>query len=222
MEAVLVQSISLVKTLRLLLACSFASTSLLPAQQVKADFRDQVEQVIEDFNAKKYDSAIARIDGIKAEGEDEAFLLNLRGAAYTKKKDYAEAKRCFEKTLQLVPGMFAAQFNLGEIEFLQGNYQKALDTFKVMLDNDPRNELLQFKVFLCYLQMGDVDAAKKALNKVKFPGDTPAYYYAQAAWEYKQGDKGKVSDYLSGARYIFAGKTELFDETFADLEFPRK
>jgi hypothetical protein len=43
----------LVKTLRLLLACSFAATSLLPAQQVKADFRDQVEQVIEDFNAKK-------------------------------------------------------------------------------------------------------------------------------------------------------------------------
>jgi tetratricopeptide (TPR) repeat protein len=148
--------------------------------------------------------------------------MNLKGAAYTKKKDFVQARACFEKSLELVPGMFAARFNLGEIEFLQGNYDKALSTFRSMLEADPRNELLQFKVFLCYLQMKDDEAAQKALAKVRYPGDTPAWYYAQAAWEFSRGNKGLVSDYLSGARYIFPGKTEIFDETFADLGFPRK
>ncbi|MEX1117543.1 MAG: tetratricopeptide repeat protein, partial [Terrimicrobiaceae bacterium] len=143
-------------------------------------------------------------------------------AAYTKKKDYVEAKRNFEKALELAPGMFAAHFNMGEVEFLQGNYDEALAKFQVMLDADPRNELLQFKVFMCYLLRGDERAAKRSLSRIKYPGDTPAWYYAQAAWEHKQGNKAKTSEYLSGARYIFSGKTDIFDETFTDLDFPRR
>jgi tetratricopeptide (TPR) repeat protein len=192
------------------------------AKGVDDNFRAQVETVIEDFNDKNYDSAISRIDSIKAEGEDAAFLTNLRGAAYTKKQDYAEARRNFEKALELSPGMFAAHFNLGEVDFLQGNYQPALTKFQAMLEADPRNELLQFKVFMSYLLMGDDRLAKRALARIRYPGDTPAWYYANAAYEHKQGNKAKTSEYLSGARYIFSGKTEIFDETFADLDFPRR
>lgn len=192
------------------------------AKGVDDNFRAQVETIIEDFNDKKYDSAISRIDTIKAEGEDAAFLTNLRGAAYTKKKDYAEAKRNFEKALELSPGMFAAHFNLGEVDFLQGNFEAALTKFQTMLDADPRNELLQFKVFMCHLMMGDDRASKRALARIKYPGDTPAWYYAHAAYEHKQGNKSKASEYLSGARYIFPGKTDIFDETFSDLDFPRR
>lgn len=202
-----------------------AFLALLPclvAQGVDENFRAQVETVIEDFNDKKYDSAISKIDAIKAEGEDAAFLTNLKGAAYTKKKDYAEAKRNFEKALELAPGMFAAHFNMGEVDFLQGNYEAALSKFQTMLDADPRNELLQFKVFMCYLLMGDERAAQRALARIKYPGDTPAWYYAQAANEHKKGNKSKASEYLSGARYIFSGKTDIFDETFSDLDFPRR
>jgi len=204
-----------------LLAFLIAVPCLL-AQAVDENFRAQVETVIEDFNNKKYDSAISRIDSIQAEGEDAAFLTNLRGAAYTKKKDFVEAKRNFEKALELAPGMFAAHFNLGEVEFLQGNHKEGLAKFQTMLDADPRNELLQFKVFMCYLLMGEERAAKRSLSRIKYPGDTPAWYYAQAAWEHKQGNKSKASEYLSGARYIFPGKTEIFDETFSDLDFPRR
>lgn len=208
------------KTPILILLALILGLPCLVAQSVDENFRAQVETVIEDFNNKKYDSAISRIDGIKAEGEDAAFLVNLRGAAYTKKKDYVEAKRNFEKALELAPGMFAAHFNMGEVEFLQGNYKEALAKFQQMLDADPRNELLQFKVFMCYLLMEDEYSSKRALSRIKYPGDTPAWYYAQAAWEHKQGNKAKASEYLSAARYIFSGKTDIFDETFSDLEFP--
>jgi len=210
------------KTPILTLLAFLIAVPCLLAQAVDENFRAQVETVIEDFNNKKYDSAISRIDLIQAEGEDAAFLTNLRGAAYTKKKDFVEAKRNFEKALELAPGMFAAHFNLGEVEFLQGNHKEGLAKFQTMLDADPRNELLQFKVFMCYLLMGEERAAKRSLSRIKYPGDTPAWYYAQAAWEHKQGNKSKASEYLSGARYIFPGKTEIFDETFSDLDFPRR
>jgi len=210
------------KTPILTLLAFLIAVPCLLAQAVDENFRAQVETVIEDFNNKKYDSAISRIDSIQAEGEDAAFLTNLRGAAYTKKKDFVEAKRNFEKALELAPGMFAAHFNLGEVEFLQGNHKEGLAKFQTMLDADPRNELLQFKVFMCYLLMGEERAAKRSLSRIKYPGDTPAWYYAQAAWEHKQGNKSKASEYLSGARYIFPGKTEIFDETFSDLDFPRR
>ncbi len=194
----------------------------LCADEVQDGVREQVEAIIEDFNQKNYDSAIARIEAMKPEGADAAFLLNLKGAAFTKKKDYAEAEKAFNQAIALSPGLFAAHFNLGEIQFLQGHYDQALKKFQAMLDADPRNELLQFKVFLSQLNLGDESAAKRTLSRIKYPGETPAWYYAQAAWEHSKGNKAKVSDYLAAARYLFQGKTELFDETLADLGIPRR
>lgn len=200
----------------------FSACSLwVQAEEAQTDVRPQVEAVIEDFNKKKYDSAIERIDKISVKGESEAFLLNLKGAAYSKLKNFSEAERCFTRAIEISPRLFAAHFNLAEIEFLQGNYAKSLEKFKALLDGDPRNELLQFKVFLCHVKMGDDEAAKRVLARIKFPGETPAWYYAQAVWESNQGHKGKVAEYLAAARYLFQGKTELFDETLADLGLAR-
>ena len=87
-----------------------------------------------------------------------------------------------------------------------------------MQEKDSQNELLQFKVFLCHLQLGDKDQAAKALKAIKYPGDTPAWYYGRAAWSINNGDTKKAVEYVTGAQYIFGPKTALFDETFADLE----
>jgi tetratricopeptide (TPR) repeat protein len=190
--------------------------------QVDDALRQQVETIIKDFDRKDYEAVIAGVESIDATDENAAFLENLRGAAHTKMKDYPAAKAAFEKALELSPGMFAANFNLGELLFLQKEYEPALTWFRRMLINDPRNELLQFKVFLCYLQMGDESEAEKALDAIRYPGDTPAWYYARAAWEFSQDNKNRARDYLAGARYIFPERTEIFDETFMDLGLPTR
>jgi tetratricopeptide (TPR) repeat protein len=144
-------------------------------------------------------------------------VLNLLGAAHTKKKDYATAKGYFDKVLAVQPEFFPAKFNVGELMFLQRDYAGALEYFETMRQRDPRNELLLFKVFLCQLQLGDRDAAQKTMKSIKYPGDTPAWYYAQAAWESKAGNNKKALECVGGAKYIFGAKTALFDETFDDL-----
>jgi hypothetical protein len=83
-----------------------------------------------------------------------------------------------------------------------------------MRGSDTRNELLQFKVVLCDLALNDTERAKKVMNAIKYPGDSPAWYYAHAAYENKTGNNKKAREYVAGAKYIFGPKTSLFDETF--------
>ena len=59
-------------------------------------------------------------------------------------------------------------------------------------------ELVQFKIVVAYLLAGNLDAAKPVLDAMKFPGDTPAYYFAHSAWAYANKDK-KGTFYWSNA-----------------------
>ena len=165
-----------------------------------------------DFDTKKYDDALAKLRALEAKLPDDAFVQNLIGAAYTKKKDYAAAQKYFDKSLEKMPNFFPAKFNVGELFFLQRHYPEALKHFQQMQQQDPQNELLQFKAFLW-----NNEEAAKALKGIKYPGDTPAWYYGQAAWASKNGDNKKAIGYVTGAHYIFGPKTALFDETFEDL-----
>ncbi|MCX7869206.1 MAG: tetratricopeptide repeat protein [Terrimicrobiaceae bacterium] len=211
------------KHLPIFLAAALLALAAVQAETpVDDNTRFEVEGILKLFERKKYDEVIQKIRALPLEGEVGAFLLNLQGAAYTKLKDYEAAKASFEAALKKAPGMFSATYNLGEILFLQRKYAEALAWFQGMLANDPRNELLQFKVFLSQLLSEDTEGARKTLSRMKFPGDTPAWYYASAAWELRRGNRGKASDYLDGARYIFPGKTEIYEETFTDLGWPTK
>ncbi|GAB4178282.1 MAG: hypothetical protein Fur0032_18700 [Terrimicrobiaceae bacterium] len=210
------------KVFPILFVCLLAALAPVAAQTQNAEIRKQVDQAIEDFKNKNYDAVVAFADAAPLDGNDKAFILNLKGAALTKKKDYAGAQAAFSQALEAAPGMFAARFNIHEIDFLQGRYAEAGQGFAEMLQADPTNELLGFKVFLSQLKSGDKEAAQKTLSKIRYPGDTPAWYFAQAAWFLEKGDKGRASDYLAGARYIFSGKTELYEESFTELGWPIK
>lgn len=209
------------KTPLFLLVALLAGTCLIHAQpappNVSRETKLLIQGALADFDAKKYDDALKKLEQVDKAMPDDYFVQNLLGAAYTKKKDYAAAQKYFEKSLAKVPDFFPAQFNVGELLFLQRQYAESLDYFQKMLVKNPQNELLQFKVFLCLLQLGNTEDAAKALKGIKYPGDTPAWYYGQAAWESKNGNNKKALEYVTGAQYIFGPKTAIFDETFSDL-----
>ncbi len=195
-------------------------SSAAPAQTpptLSREARELIQGSLADFDAKKYDDALVKLRDAEKKLPDDPFVLNLIGAAYTKKKDFQTAQTYFDRSLEKQPDFFPAKFNVGELFFLQRQYQESYDYFSKMLQTDPRNELLQFKVFLSLLQLNQTDEAAKSLARIKYPGDTPAWYYAQAAWESKKGNKKKAAEYVTGARYIFGPKTAMFDETFEDL-----
>lgn len=197
------------------MAATVQAQSQAPAVDKKT--REMIQSSLRDFDAKKYDDALVKLTEANKNYPDDVFIMNLLGAAYVKKKEFDTALKYFQAALAKQPDFFPALFNVGEVDFLRRSYATALDHFKGMLAKNPGNELLQFKVLLCELELGNMDAAAKTLAAMKFPGDTPAWYYAQAAMETKKGNKDKAREYVSGARYIFGPRTLLFDETFEDL-----
>lgn len=176
--------------------------------------RALIESVLADFDQKKPDAALAKLETIEKKTPDDPLVLNLIGSAYTKKKDYLAGETYFRKAVKNSPNFFPAIFNLGEVFFLQKKYAEARDHFEMMRASDARHELLQFKLVLCDLALNETERAQRVMNTIKYPGDSPAWYYAHAAYENKMGNNKKAREYVAGARYIFGPKTALFDESF--------
>lgn len=207
---------SIICTLALLAGTiAFAAPPVNRAQEL-------VDSALVDFKDNKYDPAITKLKEANELAPNSPFILNLLGAALTKKKDYEAATGYFNKALEVEYSFFPARFNLGEVLFLQKRYPQALDYFTKLLRDSPGNELLQFKVVLCLLQTDQVDNAKKLASQMKFPGQEPAWYYAQASIALHEGNKKAAMKYLDNANVFFSGKTQLYQETFQDLGWPTR
>ncbi|MCK5094871.1 MAG: tetratricopeptide repeat protein, partial [Spirochaetes bacterium] len=59
---------------------------------------------------------------------------NRLGIAYARFSQYPQAERALRKALQIDPGYLSALANLGNLSYLQGNYQSALSQFNYTLD----------------------------------------------------------------------------------------
>ena len=172
-----------------------------------------------DFDAKKYDAAMAKLKEADKMTPDNPFILNMLGAVYTKKKELAAAKSFYDRALAKTPDFFPAQFNVGELLFLERRYPEALKFFRQLQKANPKTEieLLQFKVFLCELQIGNTEKAEKAMRKIWLPTYSPAWYFAMAIWEEKKGNHQKARELVEGARSIFGEKTKMFEDASQDI-----
>jgi predicted Zn-dependent protease len=180
-----------------------------------------VERVLADYEAERYDAALERLEALRDRHPGDPLILNLMGSVYIKKLNYQKAERSFRQALDLEPGFFPAAYNLGELLFLQEKYALAREYYQTMRATDHRHELLQFKVALCDILAGETERAKKVMNAIKYPGDSPAWYYAHAALEHKQGNTAKAREYIRGAKFVYGPeKTALFDETFKTIGIP--
>src|SRR5437762_337424 len=56
------------------------------------------------------------------------------------------------------------------------------------------------------------------MEQFQFTGDTPALYYAQAAWEFKHNNPDKASDWVTSAKRIYSPALNgVFADAFYDL-----
>ena len=208
--------------LRILLAAvvlpattTLAQLSAPDAEEVK---RIAIEQILADYDAKNYDDALARLENLRIQDPTDPLVFNLIGSVYTKKENYQKAEKAFRQALDLEPGFFPAAYNLGDLLFLQKKYALARQYYDTMRATDYRNELLQFKVALCDILAGEYERASRVINGIKYPGDSPAWYYANAAMEYKKGNTAKSREYIRGAKFVYGPeKNALFDETFQTI-----
>ncbi len=140
---------------------------------------------------KNYIKAIALVENeIKSEKSIIKKLKNKKklndlyfscGNEFLKKKNIKDAKTYFEKT-SIVPNSQQyedAHYILGQLEYSNGNYQKAIDYFKKVLNNyrymnaknyDNDDEAM-FKIIACLIKTNKVGNAKELLKS--FPKTYP-------------------------------------------------
>src|SRR5437764_2072325 len=150
--------------------------------------------------------------------------LNLRGEILMQQGQFDDAEAAFKKAARLDPKLRDAQYNLAQIPFKKKEYAKARDRFETLYkripggDKNQAAELIKFKIYMTLLMEGKESRAHSMLEEFQFTGDTPALYYAQAAWEYKHNNSQKAEDWTNSANKIYSPALNgVFADAFYDV-----
>jgi tetratricopeptide (TPR) repeat protein len=106
-----------------------------------------------------------------------------------------------------------AQFNLGEVLFLNNKYKEARERFQIFLNSQPKNDLGLFKIYLCDLLGENKPRAEEFLNTLQPNPSSPIYYFAKAAEAFVKGDKAAAMEFVGSAYRIYPPDA---NATFAD------
>ncbi len=182
------------------------------------EFRMAFREATEAFQRHDYDLAERKVEEADKLAPDASAVWNLKGAIAVERGQYDEATRCLKRALEINPRSYPARYNLTEIPFRQKKYAEARAKLETLLAKNPKDELVQYKIFLSYLFEKDEKNAKEALDRIKFPSDSPAYYYAQAAWASFKGDNDAANKWIRSSAYVFKpAQNELFAASLREV-----
>ena len=194
------------------------------AARAQADARSKYEQAERAFQQRDFDSALKFLDQVDAAAPNQADSLNLHGEILMGQKKFDEAEAVFQKALKADPKFREAQYNLAQISFKKQEYGKSRERLEALFgetpggDKNQASQLITFKIFMTLLLEGKDSRAQKMMDQFKFTVDTPALYYAQAAWAFKHNNPDEGNDWVDSARKIYSPALNIvFAESFYDL-----
>jgi tetratricopeptide (TPR) repeat protein len=192
--------------------------------RTKAYAKAKFEEAEQAFQQRDLATALKALDEADGHDPDQAPYLNLRGEIFLEKKDFDQAESSFRKALRVDPKFREAQYNLAQIPFKKKEYAKARERLETLFNATPGGDknqaaqLIKFKIFLTLLLEGKESRAQKMMEQFQFTGDTPALYYAQAAWEFSHKNSGKGNDWVTSAKKIYSPALNIvFADSFYDL-----
>ena len=201
------------------------------AAKAKALATEKYEQAEQAFQQRDLTAARRLVEEAEAADPNQAQTANLRGEILLGQKDFEGAETAFKQALKLDPKLSEAHFNLAQIPFKKKEYAKARDRFEALFsatpapggDKNQAAQIIKFKIYLTLLLEGKDSRAQKMMEQFQFTGDTPALYYAQAAWEFKHNNTPKANDWIVSARKIYSPALNLvFADSFYDLGWLQK
>lgn len=196
------------------------------AAKTKEFARTKFERAEQALQQRDLTAAKKLVNEADAADPNQPAILNLRGEILLAQKDFEAADAAFRQAAKADPNMREAQFNLAQIPFKKKEYATARDRFEALSsatpapggDKNQAAQLIKFKIYLTLLLEGKDSRAQKMMEQFQFTGDTPALYYAQAAWEFKHNNASKANDWVVSARKIYSPAMNMvFADAFYDL-----
>src|SRR5438309_6182474 len=193
-------------------------------EKTKAFARSKFEQSQQALRQRDLAAALKLVDDADKADPNQPATLNLRGEILMQQGQFDDAEAAFKKAARLDPKLRDAQYNLAQIPFKQKEYAKARDRFEPLYkripggDKNQAAELIKFKIYMTLLMEGKESRAHSMMEEFQFTGDTPALYYAQAAWEYKHNNSQKAEDWTNSANKIYSPALNgVFADAFYDV-----
>ena len=193
-------------------------------EKTKAFARSKFEQSQQAFRQRDFATALKLVDEADKADPNQPATLNLRGEILMQQGQFDDAEAAFKKAAKLDPKLRDAQYNLAQIPFKKKEYAKARDRFETLYkripggDKNQAAELIKFKIYMTLLMEGKESRAHSMMEEFQFTGDTPALYYAQAAWEYKHNNAQKAEDWTNSANKIYSPALNgVFADAFYDV-----
>lgn len=176
----------------------------------------------------RWQEALSKLSDLETACGETHYISNLRGAVYTRMRDFKKARVHFEKALELSKGLdaesFHPKFNLAELDFVEKNFDNARTNFTKLLTDPGKpaadsDTLIKFKLLVCDVMQkkeGDLDKQIAAFDQ--YDQNSPAYYYAQAAKSFGKDDKEGANEWLESARKIYPKDVnEVYDDSFVEM-----
>src|SRR5438876_381062 len=200
------------------------TTAVERAEKGKALARSKFEQAQQALRQRDFAAARKLVDEADQAQPNQPATLNLRGEILMGQKEFDQAEATLRKAAKLDPKLREAQYNLAQIPFKKKDYEKARERFEALFkqtpggDKNQASELIKFKIFMTLLLEGKESRAQAMMEQFQFTGDTPALYYAQAAWEFKHNNPEKAADWTASATKIYSpALNTVFADAFYDV-----
>jgi Flp pilus assembly protein TadD len=194
------------------------------SEKTKAVARSKFEQSQQALRQRDFATALKLIDEADKADPNQPATLNLHGEILMQQQQFDQAETAFKKAAKLDPKFREAQYNLAQIPFKKKDYAKARERFEALYKRTPGGEknqaaqLIKFKIYMTLLLEGKESRAHSMMEEFQFTGDTPALYYAQAAWEYQHKNSEKAADWTSSANKIYSpALNSVFADAFYDV-----
>src|SRR5213593_870998 len=194
------------------------------SEKTKAIARSKFEQAQQALRQRDFATALKLVGEADQADPNQPATLNLRGEILMQQQQFDQAEAAFKKAAKLDPKLREAQFNLAQIPFKKKEYAKARERFETLYkrapggDKNQAAELIKFRIYLALLLDGKESRAHAMMEEFQFTGDTPALYYAQAAWEYKHNNAEKAADWAGSANKIYSpALNSVFADAFYDV-----
>jgi tetratricopeptide (TPR) repeat protein len=194
------------------------------SEKTKAVARAKFEQAQQALRQRDLATALKLVDEADQADPNQAATINLRGEILMQQEQFDQAEAAFKKAAKLDPKLREAQYNLAQIPFKKKEYAKARDRFETLYKRTPGGdknqaaELIKFKIYMTLLLEGKESRAHAMMDEFQFTGDTPALYYAQAAWEFQHNNAEKAADWTASANKIYSSAlNSVFADAFYDV-----
>ncbi|MEO7165955.1 MAG: tetratricopeptide repeat protein [Spartobacteria bacterium] len=177
--------------------------------QAQADF-GKAERA---FRQRDYEGAMQLLEQVETVAPNQAVSANLRGRILLEEGKPAEAETALRHALEFDPQFIDARLNLAEVAFRKHDYEGSRQQLEALLGatsggkaQRQREQLIRYQIFLTLLLQAREGAAQKALEDFKMMDDTPALYYAQAAWAFQHGNLKQAQNWVANAANLFSAE----------------